>query len=71
MTLAARYFRLQRRATGGSLNSQSDPVREEPMMNQTIGWMNGWISGGMWTWVVFGALVVVLLVIGSYSVYKR
>jgi len=41
------------------------------MMNHAIGWMNGWISGGTWTWVVFGALVVVLLVIGSYSVYKR
>ncbi len=29
------------------------------MMNDTGGWM----GGGMWTWTVIGALVVVLLVV--------
>ena len=40
-------------------------------MNHAIGWMNGWLSGGVWIWAVFAVLVVVLLVIGSYNVYKR
>jgi hypothetical protein len=41
------------------------------MMNNAIGWMNGWIGGGMWIWAVFGVLVMILLVIGINRLSKR
>ena len=43
------------------------------MMNHD-GWMsgtNGWMSGGMWTWTVIAALVVVLLVVVITKVSKK
>jgi hypothetical protein len=33
------------------------------MMNHEGGWMNGWMSGGMWLWPAIGIVVVVLLVV--------
>jgi uncharacterized membrane protein len=31
-------------------------------MNQTHGWMNGGMGGGMWLWTVIAVLVLVALV---------
>jgi uncharacterized membrane protein len=33
------------------------------MMNNTYGWMGGWMSGGMWLWTAIGVAVVVLLLV--------
>jgi uncharacterized membrane protein len=45
------------------------------MMNHTDGWMNNWaggaMGGGMWIWTVFGALVVVLLVVVIINQSKK
>jgi len=41
------------------------------MMNQTDGWMSGWMGGGMWIWPVMGVLVVVLLVFAIIKVSKK
>ncbi|MHB8203465.1 MAG: hypothetical protein ACYDHG_07125 [Desulfomonilaceae bacterium] len=38
-------------------------MMEGNMMNQTDGWMGGWVGGGMWLWTVVGILVIVLLVV--------
>jgi hypothetical protein len=32
-------------------------------MNHADGWMNGSMGGVMWTWIMIGTLVVVLLVV--------
>jgi hypothetical protein len=37
------------------------------MMNHTDGWM----GGGMWTWSMISVLVVVLLVIVIYKLFKK
>ena len=33
------------------------------MMNQSDGWMGGWVGGGMWIWTVIGVFAVILLVV--------
>lgn len=37
------------------------------MMNN----IDGWMSGGMWIWTVFGVLVVVLLVVLIIKLSKK
>ena len=39
------------------------------MMNNTDGWMNGSMGGGIWT--VIGTLVVVLLVVAIMKMSKK
>jgi len=41
------------------------------MMNQTDGWMSGWMGGGMWIWTVIGLLVVVLLIVVINNLTKK
>ena len=41
------------------------------MMNQTDGWMNGWMAGGMWIWWITGTLLVVLLVLAINKRSKK
>jgi hypothetical protein len=41
------------------------------MMNQTDGWMNGWVGPGMWIWTVIGVLVVVLLVVVTTKQFTK
>jgi uncharacterized membrane protein len=41
------------------------------MMNQTNGWMGGWVGGGMWIWTMIGAAVVVLLVVVIGKLSKK
>ena len=41
------------------------------MMNQTDGWMNGWMPGGMWTWSITGTLLVVLLLLAINKLSKK
>ena len=36
-------------------------MNQTDMMNQTHGWMGGWMGGGIWLWTVIGLLVVILL----------
>jgi hypothetical protein len=33
------------------------------MMNHADGWMNGWMGGGAWIWLVICALMLVVLVV--------
>jgi hypothetical protein len=49
--------------------SQPQRNKRNFMMNNTDGWMNGWMGGGMWIWTVLGIAIVVLLafVIGKLS----
>lgn len=41
------------------------------MMNQTVGSMNGWMGGGMWTWSITGALLVVVLLLAIKMLSKK
>jgi uncharacterized membrane protein len=40
-------------------------------MNHGYGWMNGWMGGGMWIWVVIGVLVVGLLVVAIMRLSRK
>lgn len=41
------------------------------MMNNTGGWMHGWMGGGMWTWSPIGVLVAILLVVLVFRLVRR
>jgi len=36
-------------------------------MNNSYGWMDGWMGGGTWMWALLGVLVVVVVVIKSLT----
>ena len=40
-------------------------------MKHTDGWMNGWMSGGMWLWAVLGLVIVALLVVVISKLSKK
>jgi len=41
------------------------------MMNQTGGWMDGWMGGGTWIMPALGVLLVVLLVMVIVKLSKK
>lgn len=40
-------------------------------MNHADGWMNNWMGGGMWIWVVVGTVVVFMLVVAIIKLSKK